>query len=76
MTGYWTLRPEAGIKVPPAMEYESVLSWLDAWPKHTLVVMEGHDGAMSRLAMIEDVIDGLAMAPFINALLREALDAD
>lgn len=69
MTGYWTLRPrDPAVFVPPSIEYDSVLTWLAAWPPRTSVLLVGHEGAVTGVAMVEELVDALALAPLVEEL--------
>jgi hypothetical protein len=61
VTAHFVVRPALEVPVPPAMEYETLASWVASWPEGTTVLLEGRDGAVSRFVSREDLIDGLAM---------------
>jgi hypothetical protein len=65
---------EAPDGYPPAAEFETVDAWLAAMPPHTSMrVTQGREPfRMTTLMPVEALIDGMALAPLIDALLREA----
>ncbi len=62
------------VVVPPADEYESVSSWLAAWPEGTTACVEHDDGTIS-LVTPEDIIDGIALWPLIKQMLIAEFDS-